>query len=143
MDRRIQLLAVTAVILLTSTMPARAADVPYVSGGIGFEGREEMQAAERDHNLKIVAAEKNGDYLAEVNVTIESAKKERMLDATMDGPILLAKLPPGTYTVRATFDGNTQSRTVSVGAGLRSVDFRWATVEGRGETALPRPPAQR
>lgn len=130
MHRRIRLLVAVAVIALNVSMEARAADVPYVSGGIGFEGREEMQAAEKDHNLKVVAAEKNGDYLAEVNVMIESAKKERMLDATMDGPILLAKLPPGTYTVKATFEGQTQSRTVTVGGpGLRTLDFRWTTKE--------------
>jgi hypothetical protein len=130
MHRRIPLLVAVAVIALNVSMEARAADVPYVSGGIGFEGREEMQAAEKDHNLKVVAAEKNGDYLAEVNVMIESAKKERMLDATMDGPILLAKLPPGTYTVKATFEGQTQSRTVTVGGpGLRTLDFRWTTKE--------------
>jgi hypothetical protein len=130
MDRRIPLLVAAAVVVLTFATEARAADVPYVSGGIGFEGREEMQAAEKDHNLKIVAAEKNGDYLAEVNVVIESAKKERMLDATMDGPILLAKLPPGTYTVKATFEAQTQSRTVTVGGqGLRTLDFRWTTKE--------------
>jgi hypothetical protein len=130
MDRRIPLLVAAAVVVLTFATEARAADVPYVSGGIGFEGREEMQAAEKDHNLKVVAAEKNGDYLAEVNVVIESAKKERMLDATMDGPILLAKLPPGTYTVKATFEGQTQSRTVTVGGqGLRTLDFRWTSKE--------------
>jgi hypothetical protein len=130
MDRRIPLLVATAVVVLTFATETRAADVPHVSGGIGFEGREEMQAAEKDHNLKVVAAEKNGDYLAEVKVVIESAKKERMLDTTMDGPILLAKLPPGTYTVRATFDGETQTRTVTVPAqGLRPVDFRWTAKE--------------
>jgi hypothetical protein len=53
-----------------------------------------------------------------------------MLDATMDGPILLAKLPPGTYTVKATFEAQTQSRTVMVGnQGLRTLDFRWTTKE--------------
>ena len=130
MDRRIPLLVAAAVVVLTFATEVRAADVPHVSGGIGFEGREEMQAAEKDHNLKVVAAEKNGDYLAEVNVVIESAKKERMLDATMDGPILLAKLPPGTYTVKATFEGQTQSRNVTVGGqGLRTLDFRWTSKE--------------
>jgi hypothetical protein len=127
MDRRILLLAATAVVLLTFTMGARAADVPHMSGGVGFDGREEIQAAEKDHNLKVVAAEKTGDYLSDVKVVIESAKKERMLDTTMEGPILLAKLPPGTYTVRATFDGETQTRIVTVPAqGLRTLDFRWA-----------------
>ena len=126
MERRIGVLVVTAVLLLTPAVDARGADVPHVSGGIGLEGREEMAAAEKAHNLKVVAAEKSGDYLAEVQVAIESAKKERMLETTMEGPILLVKLPPGTYSVKATFDANTQTRTVTVGAqGLRTVDFRW------------------
>ncbi len=49
-----------------------------------------------------------------------------MLDTTMEGPILLAKLTPGTYTIRATSDGQTLTQTVTIPAqGLRQVDFRW------------------
>ena len=46
----------------------------------------------------------------------------------MDGPILLAKLPPGTYTIKASSDGKTLTKSVTVTAqGLRLVDFRWPT----------------
>jgi hypothetical protein len=63
-----------------------------------------------------------------VKVVIESARKEQVLDTTMEGPILLAKLAPGTYTIRATSDGQTLTRTVTIPArGLRQVDFRWGT----------------
>ena len=49
-----------------------------------------------------------------------------MLDTTMDGPILLAKLAPGTYTIRATADAKTLTQTVAIAAqGLRQADFRW------------------
>ena len=103
-----------------------AADVPYVSGGVGTDERAELLAKEKDHNLKIVVAEESGDFLADVQVVIESAKKEQMLDATMAGPILLAKLPPGTYTIKATSELKTLTKTVTVPAqGLRTVDFRW------------------
>jgi len=61
-----------------------------------------------------------------VQIVIESARKERVLDTTMDGPILLAKLAPGTYTIRATSDAKTLTRTVTIAAqGLRQPDFRW------------------
>jgi len=126
MDRRIQVLATMAVVLLTFCMEVRAADVPYISGGAGADSREELRAKEKEYNLKIIAAEKSGDYLAGVKVVIESARKEPVLDTTMEGPILLAKLAPGTYTIRATSDGQMLTRTVTIPAqGLRQVDFRW------------------
>ena len=105
---------------------ARAADVPYISGGVGADSREELLAKESEYNLKIVVAATSGDYLADVKIVIEAARNERVLDATMEGPILMAKLTPGTYTVRATSDAQTQTKTVTIAPqGLRQLDFRW------------------
>ena len=126
MNKCIWMVATAAVLLLTFNMQARAADVPYISGGAGEDERQELLAKERDYNLKVVAADKSGDYLANVQVVIESARKERVLDTTMDGPILLVKLAPGTYTIRATSDAKTLTRTVTIAAqGLQQADFRW------------------
>jgi len=126
MNKGIQIVATAAVLLLTCSMEARAADVPHISGGAGENARQELLAKEGDYNLKIIAADKSGDYLADVQVVIESARKERVLDTTMGGPILLAKLAPGTYTIRATSEAKTLTRTVTIAApGLRQVDFRW------------------
>jgi hypothetical protein len=125
MDRYIRVL-VTATVLFTLGAVARAADVPYVSGGVGADTRAELLAREKEYNLKIVAAEKSGDYLADVKVVIESARGERVLDVTMEGPLLLARLAPGTYTIRATSRERTLTRTVTIPAqGLRQADFRW------------------
>ena len=111
---------------LVGLLEARAADVPYISGGVGSDSREELLAKEKDYNLKIIVAATSGDYLADVKIVIDSARNERLLDATMDGPILLAKLVPGTYTVRATSDAQTQTKTVTIAPqGLRQLDFRW------------------
>jgi hypothetical protein len=127
MSRCIHVLGTMAIILLVFSMDVRAADVPYLSGGVGADAREELLAKEKEYNLKIVAAEKSGDYLAGVKVVIESARKEQVLDTTMEGPILLAKLAPGTYTIRAVNDGQTLTRTVTVPAqGLGRVDLRWS-----------------
>jgi hypothetical protein len=126
MDRCIRMLATLVVALLAFSMEVRAADVPYISGGAGVDAREELLAKEKEYNLKIIAADKSGDYLAGVKVVIESARKEQVLDTTMEGPILLAKLAPGTYTIRVTSDGQMLTRTVTIPAqGLRQVDFRW------------------
>jgi hypothetical protein len=112
-------------LVLLGFMEARA-DVPYISGGVGADDREELLAKESEYNLKIIVAATSGDYLADVQIVIESAKNGRVLDATMEGPILLAKLAPGTYTIRATSDAQPQTKSVTVaGQGLRTVDFRW------------------
>jgi hypothetical protein len=126
MSRCIHVLGTMAIILLVFSMDVRAADVPYLSGGVGADAREELLAKEKEYNLKIVAAEKSGDYLAGVKVVIESATKAQVLDTTMEGPILLAKLPPRTYTIRATSNDQKLTRTVTIAAqGLQQVDLRW------------------
>jgi len=128
MDKRIQVLAMLAAVLLTFALEVRAVDapVPYISGGTGADAREALHAKEKDYNLKIIVADKSGDYLAGVKVVIESAKKAQLLDTTMEGPILLAKLPPGTYTIRATSNDQKLTRTVTIAAqGLQQVDLRW------------------
>ena len=105
---------------------ARADNVSYVSGGVGADSREELLAKESEYNLKIVAAATSGDYLADVQIVIAGARTGPVLDATMEGPILLAKLSPGTYTVKATSDAQTQTKTVTIPAqGQRQLDFRW------------------
>jgi hypothetical protein len=125
--RRYLQLATIAAALFAPALTARAVDVPYISGGVGVEERDGLRAKERDYNLKIVTAAKSGDYLSRVRIVIESASKEQMLETTMEGPILLVKLPPGSYTIKATAGSQTQSQTVTVaGESLRQVDFRWA-----------------
>ena len=59
-------------------------------------------------------------------VVVESAAKKNLLETKMEGPILLAKLPPGTYTIKATYGPSTQTKTVNIpGQGLREAAFRW------------------
>src|SRR5437773_9546525 len=55
---------------------ARAADVTYVTGGVGADSREELQAKESEYNLKSVVAATSGDYLADVKIVIEAPSNE-------------------------------------------------------------------
>src|SRR5713101_7974110 len=72
------------------------AGIEYVAGGIG-EGREKaMKSMRKDYNLRLTFARpKTGAYLADVKVTIESPKKEKVLDVVSPGPLLFANLPNG------------------------------------------------
>ena len=66
-----------------------------------------------------------GNYLSDVDVAIKDAGGKTLIQHTAEGPFLLAKLPGGTYSVSATYDGKTQSRKIKVGGGLRTEYFRW------------------
>lgn len=85
-----------------------------VSGGIGDTGMENIVAAQKDYNLKLVFAEKNGEYLADVGVTIQDRKGNTVINTDSVGPILLVKLKPGTYTISSSTDKETETRKIAV-----------------------------
>lgn len=99
---------------------------PYVSGGIGLGERAALQKTAKDYNLKVTMAMKSGDYVADVEVTVENSAGKKVLQADAQGPWLYAKLPAGTYKVRADMSGQTRQRTVRIGSRSQSqVYFYW------------------
>ena len=101
--------------------------IAYVTGGVGSESANLLKSMEKNFNLKLVLTNTSGAYLSDVKVTIFDASGQVVLDATSEGPLLMAKLPAGGYRVDATFGGHPESRKVTVAAKtLSTVDFRWA-----------------
>ena len=79
--------------------------IEYYSGGVGREEIEEMRFLALQYSLKVVAAARErSQFLADVRVVIRRGS-EVVLEAVMDGPWLLADLPPGRYVVAAEFRG--------------------------------------
>lgn len=104
-----------------------AGGLPYVSGGVGEDSRQELSAHAREFNLKLIFAAKSGAYLTNVGVAIADAKGNKVLDATSEGPWFLTKLPRGNYRVVASHGSKVLERTIAVdGTALRTVDFRWS-----------------
>ena len=90
-------------------------DVPYLSGGVGLDEREEMRRSGDDYNLWLWFVLKGTpNYLAGVRVTIVDANGKPALDVVTEGPWLFARLPAGKFTVQLP-DGT--QRPVTVGAG--------------------------
>lgn len=96
----------------------------FISGGVGGADQEYMRSIEKDYTLKVLFAGKTGDYLAIVNVTITDKAGNTLYNEATDGPILLARLKPGTYKIHAELDGKTADTSVSVGNNLRSIIVR-------------------
>lgn len=98
----------------------------YVSGGIGDEEVDEIRQRERDFNLKLLFAERDGSYLGSVDVVVLDPKGEAVLEVNSAGPFLLAKLPPGSYVIKVSMDGQAQQRKVLITDKRRSEGvFRW------------------
>jgi hypothetical protein len=67
------------------------------------------------------------EYVADVKIDIRDQQGKTVLSTTSDGPILLANLPPGRYTISAAKSGQSQKRDIVVGSGVRpSVKFSFA-----------------
>jgi hypothetical protein len=105
----------------------RSGNAVYISGGVGAESRQDIMLSLPDYNLRVTtAAQGSGAFLAGVELDIVDDNGVAVVSTTMNGPILLARIPPGRYQIRAAFSGRTDTRSVTVGArGARDVFFYW------------------
>jgi len=123
------LTAGTAIAADTLLMPAEnvKGNVRYMTGGIGFDEAEAMRQAASHYPLTIELAAKPSPrdayprdvYLSSVRVDIRDDQGQSLITTTTDGPILLASLPPGRYTINAEIRGVSQQKTVTVGNGAQ------------------------
>ena len=81
---------------------------PYLFGGVGSDEREAMEERAKDYNVKLVFAEKRGAFLSGVTVAIATAKGTEIASLGTEGPWFYIQLPPGDYSVKATFKGETK-----------------------------------
>ena len=76
-----------------------------MSGGFGVEERNEMRRVAKAYNLGLSFAGKSRSYLTDVNIVISDDKGQQVLSASNTGPWFYVQLPPGTYTVKAAYNG--------------------------------------
>ena len=120
------LFAAAHALVQAASAPQTKGEVVYVTGGVGADEREKLKAIEKDFNLKLIFSLADGAFIADVAVVVKDASAKVVLSEQAQGPIFMAKLPPGTYTVEATFEGKTEAHKVTVGQGkLTTVQLRW------------------
>ncbi len=105
-----------------------ASGVPYISGGVGLSGRDEMNEIKSKFNLRLLfAVQGSGVYLADVKVKIDDAAGPTLLSVVSQGPWFYANLTPGRYVVTVDNAGQTQTKEVTVPAnGAVDQPFYWA-----------------
>ncbi|KVK89874.1 carboxypeptidase regulator [Burkholderia ubonensis] len=102
-------------------------DVSFVSGGVGQDESTAFQRNEAAWPLALRFTGAGGEFLADVHVRITDAKGAEVLKTDASGPYMLVKLPPGRYTVQASYQGKDETRSVTVTAkgGARQA-FTWS-----------------
>ncbi|MCC8395734.1 carboxypeptidase regulatory-like domain-containing protein [Paraburkholderia sp. MMS20-SJTR3] len=88
-------------------------DVSYVTGGVGRDESAALRQARRQWPLSLQFTGPGSSYVADVQVRIAKGGTT-VLDTTSKGPYLLARVPPGRYTVTATYGSVTRKETVNV-----------------------------
>lgn len=107
--------------------PQHQGNVTFVSGGAGDDDRAALKQVESQYNVRLLFAARDGDYLADVDVTLADAQGNAVLDTIADGPIFYAHVPPGRYKLTVSNEGQSQSRDIAVGTGgAVSQDFYWS-----------------
>lgn len=98
----------------------------YVTGGIGSDEADAMRSAASAYSLEMTFAAQTGQFVNDVDVAVKKPNGEVVLQADDAAPILLADVPAGRYQVEATYDGQTQTRNVTVAdSGTTKVVLQW------------------
>lgn len=139
---------IAAAAMATATLPAHALSEGedaygnhFVSGGVSNDELRELQSRKDGHQLSLVTASERGAYLAGVLVRITDSSGNTALETEMDGPWLLADLPPGSYSLEAVFEGQTKRGQLKVPAnGSQRVDLHFATGDRVSPDGAPNRP---
>lgn len=106
--------------------PLTQGGVSYLNGGAGSEEVDFIKSSMKDYSLALSFSQATGEYVADVAVTIKDGKGATVFDAPSTGPYLLVKLPPGRYTVVASYQNEAKTRAVSLGRAAASLTtFQW------------------
>ena len=120
------LLSLSAFAEESMIQPQTQGEVAFVTGGVGFEERSELQAIRSDYNLSLLFSERDGDYLSDVKIRITDLNGNTLLETVSEGPKMFVRLRPGRYTVTAELNGKTFQKTVTVGTHQQpALSFVW------------------
>jgi hypothetical protein len=121
--------------------------VPVLSGGVGASDRAMIESQQQNYSLKLVYSGQGGAFLSDVNVNVYNKAGEQVLSTVTNGPILLAKLPAGTYKVTSIASGIEKSQNITVADnGLKTVQVSYPIQDDPELTAqdgtyLPKSPS--
>ena len=92
--------------------------IRFITGGIGSDVSKAMQAEAKQWPLLLEFSQADGQakpaWVSGVKVVISDAKNAPLFETVCDGPLMLVKLPPGSYSIAASYNGVAQNRTLVI-----------------------------
>ena len=67
--------------------------------------------------------------MANVAITIRTPKGDKVMEAAGLGPLVLVKLPAGTYRIEAMANGVQKAQTFQLGKGQKQLALLWPKTE--------------
>jgi hypothetical protein len=104
---------------------------PFINGGVTKDEADLMRQEAPRYPLQITLARRgetpgHNDFVAEAQLRILDSGGRVVVERGDTGPIFLATLPDGTYTVEAVYAGQTKSQRVQISGGRhQQVEFLW------------------
>ena len=102
----------------------------YITGGVGKGESDAILRAGKSWPLTLELTQASGsarpEYISEVQITIKDKSGNAVLDTLADGPYVLVKLPPGKYSLDATYESKTLHRDLTIQQGQsRKITLTW------------------
>ena len=105
----------------------KQSEINFITGGIGKEDTEAMEAVKGDYNLRVTSADSTGHFSGEPHIVITDMQHNELLSAAA-GPLFYADMPSGRYIVEGSNKGETKSQNVVIsGRKVVPVRFTWPT----------------
>jgi hypothetical protein len=92
--------------------PVVAGDVTFLTGGVGESEQAAIRKMTGDYNVRITLTRPDGAFLSGVDVQLESASGHSLIHTRTRGPMMLVRLDPGRYVLKASEQGHTPERRV-------------------------------
>jgi hypothetical protein len=89
--------------------------IPWISGGVSDEARDEMRKAAPAYNVHLMFSNRQGSYLADIPFTVSKLNGRELYSGVSEGPLLYLKLPPGTYQIAVQLGGVWQNKRIRAG----------------------------
>jgi len=141
--RGVSLAGVSLALLLVRPLPVSARTIStsidtekspqgilFMSGGVGREERQQMVKMAQGYDFKLAFADRNGNYLSAVKVSLYDELGREILRTTTAGPWLYVDLPGGKYDLKASFGNRTEEiKDVEISRGrLMSRLLHWDSI---------------
>ena len=109
----------------------RYGSTQYISGGIGIDECKAIQTEACNWPLQLMFSEVKsgqtmGAWVSDVDIKITDKDGNSVLSTITEGPLMLVKLPAGTYTLTANYLGKLATRTINIRDGhSQTVSVHW------------------